>query len=608
MHGVRDAEKPGESSPSFLQSLSRRAIMETSEQAAAMVTQTATMKSSSSNVVKQSFYLFPVSILALVLLVVVSFGGDGDTGTRNGQLIQKQTINQVTTMFNSSYGKTLHQINHPTASSTNTMGSLFNWTAAMKLSSTTNDIRKWGCGLSETPFVFVHIGKSGGGTIRRRIAGSAVNFTRSTKEWSHPEKDESYFPIRRQQRQDHRDYDDNNDANIIKATFCSSGHSKFMPLNQRTFEGTRICTATTPLGQALACPADFHSADDGMCGGDPMDWQSANVVYVGHNDFGTEIHWLPVPYLQNWWDQHWATHSTSSDTANTNNKIVDAISKQWPRLDPNNVWCGNLHRPWLDVTPNQELRFNKCGERINGQVDLAGFEALQQRGVTLLTPMDHARAWSALYSSLPVIRATMMRNPFSWLASKYSWHHLQNRGIRCDDLVYGTAGHIDLYKDVETEKNGQLLMSKSGWMRRFALLQILQLCGSDCRVRHYQKQATLPELQLQAEFNLRQGFAVVGILEDGEDVFFEMLQTRVEYLDLQRNPHLKFHGKHQTPKKGEDGRCKQRFMNPEFQEQILAAAPEVKALVHLYKVADQVNKVQKQELQQCQEETKDALN
>lgn len=37
-------------------------------------------------------------------------------------------------------------------------------------------IRKWGCNITDTPLIFVHIGKAGGGNIRARFSASALNY------------------------------------------------------------------------------------------------------------------------------------------------------------------------------------------------------------------------------------------------------------------------------------------------------------------------------------------------------------------------------------------------------------------------------------------------
>ena len=59
-------------------------------------------------------------------------------------------------------------------------------------------VRRWGCNRTETPFIFVHIGKAGGGEVRRRIAAAAVNYTRpndsSARAGGWIERD-AYYPV-----------------------------------------------------------------------------------------------------------------------------------------------------------------------------------------------------------------------------------------------------------------------------------------------------------------------------------------------------------------------------------------------------------------------------
>ena len=47
-------------------------------------------------------------------------------------------------------------------------------------------------------------------------------------------------------------------------------------------------------------------------------------------------------------------------------------------------------------------------------------------------------------------------------------------------------------------------------------------------------------------------------------------------------------------------RCKERFKDTRFQADLLAASPELRALNRLYKVGVEVNRVQKDELLQCE--------
>ncbi|KAL7569373.1 hypothetical protein ACA910_010460 [Epithemia clementina (nom. ined.)] len=524
------------------------------------------------------------------------------------------------------------------------------------------DIRSWGCGLTQTPFVFVHIGKAGGGSIRRRIASAAFNYTRGLRAWGDNGKDSSYYPIR----------DESPTTNNKKAYFCNSGHLHFMPDRQHeTFEGTRLCTATTPMGHALACPEYLAGNNEEVyCGGDQIDdMVGARVVYVGHNDFGNEIHWLPAPYLQQWWQQHWMTTTLSSVKSNDSLSSSSSswIANQLPRLDGHHAWCGNTSRPVRSSTPLPQRQIEEQRDELEicveqghfdqwmQQVDQATWQAMDeqhasgmnQKQVGVSKDVRRGRAMSALYSTLPVLRVVMMRNPFSWLASRYSWHLMSDKGMPCEDIRLATidAGHYDIYHQVRLEKQlkkrrqlqekafnstGEdqgdrdnnttpLLASKRrrrqrriidfidvqssaapGWITRLALDHIYQLCGSDCRARHWRQQATLTELLAQAEANLRYAFVVVGILENpnSQEEFLRMIATRVDYMrDMDPVEHDTKSRYHSTT--GQDEECKQKFKDSAFQEALLQASPELAGLMHLYQVAVQVNQFQLRELEQC---------
>jgi hypothetical protein len=124
------------------------------------------------------------------------------------------------------------------------------------------------------------------------------------------------------------------------------------------------------------------------------------------------------------------------------------------------------------------------------------------------------------------------------------------------------------------------------------------LCGEDCIVRYAQGRANLEDIERQAEENLRHSFAVVGILTEMDD-FYKMVNARVQYMDTNLNLHVAG-GEHSTTAKGESLRCKERYKNPAFQRKLLEASPELRALHRLYQVGLEVNKFQKEELQQCE--------
>jgi hypothetical protein len=60
-------------------------------------------------------------------------------------------------------------------------------------------IRSWGCGNTNTTFIFVPIGKAGGGNVRHRIASSRLNITSNTKNQRYQDlilnSSEAYFSV-----------------------------------------------------------------------------------------------------------------------------------------------------------------------------------------------------------------------------------------------------------------------------------------------------------------------------------------------------------------------------------------------------------------------------
>jgi len=443
-------------------------------------------------------------------------------------------------------------------------------------------IRKWGCGLKQTPFVFVHIGKAGGGNIRRRIAASAVNFTRDATEWAETNKDEAYYPI----------LDEQNKEVVAKARFCSSGQFSYRPTAESGFETVVPCSASTPLGLAIACAGGPEKGMEAYCGGDPTNRESAHVVYVGHNNIGSELHWLPVPILEEWWRNHWAESANGT-------KDGALISRTWPTMDGKQAWCGRFKRPLYHTSEKKRVQsYVECGKNMQVGIDKAALSILSQQRVPLRTSRDRGKAYAALYASLPVLRVTMLRDPFSWLASKFLWHNIAAKsGLKCDDIESASFG-----AGTTDSKGSVVLGSKTGpgWARRQSLKYLYGICGSDCASRHLKREADLEELVKQAEYNLRYSFAVVGLLEESDEQFFKMIHSRVDYIDTTINLNkVDEEGDHSTASRGESKRCKDKYQNEDFQAQFMAAAPEVAALVRLYKVAVEVNQFQALELDQC---------
>lgn len=123
------------------------------------------------------------------------------------------------------------------------------------------------------------------------------------------------------------------------------------------------------------------------------------------------------------------------------------------------------------------------------------------------------------------------------------------------------------------------------------------LCGEDCLISSELGYTDLVRFEKQAASNLRNAFAVVGLLSDQEG-FFDMVSKRVKYVDMSRNP--KVHGgRHSTKDTDDKIRCAEKFKEEEFQQKLMNASPELAALVRLYNIGVEVNKFQKEELETC---------
>ena len=188
--------------------------------------------------------------------------------------------------------------------------------------SATNTIRSWGCQQSLSPLVMVHIPKTGGDSLRARIALSATNATRLR--WDGTDK--SSFPLA-----------GTSDTTYRASTFCNSGMPHHRPMIQeRESDGVWVCNAETPIGHMIGCPVRyfpgrpprFHS-----CYCEPFS-ETCDLIYAGHNFVGSELHWLPAPYLQQWWttlnEKHHSSTTTENNAAMT--AVTESISLHLQRI------------------------------------------------------------------------------------------------------------------------------------------------------------------------------------------------------------------------------------------------------------------------------------
>lgn len=479
-------------------------------------------------------------------------------------------------------------------------------------------IRKWGCGRNETPFVFVHIGKAGGGGVRSRMAAAALNYNRSG--WHRTHEDEHYYyPI----YADHNIDENNGSAKRImhKAKFLSSKHNNYVHPDlpefhgDFTYEGHRPCGAGTPIGQAVACPIEstfcVDHDEDGISEG------RCDLVYMGHNLLGSELHWLPTQYLMRWWN---STPWGKEGAEDNNDALGDFIANRhtavsntkWPVHPKVTEMVGEDTIPTINCdqgpyTYRPFLRaYKQCFQPKEEVVDMmtryiVGEEDDSSSGNFSSVP------YAQIIASIPVLRVTVLREPFSWLTSKFFWHghhHLGNGTVVISDM-----GKPDRNKKRQADweaKNGKSVnvvkcdnveTAAAGWASNRAMSYIFYLCGEHCMGGWADGSLTLADLEQQGAYNLRNSFAVVGLLQKTDD-FYKMVSQRVFYMDTSLNPEVE--GKsHTTGKQPEMLRCKAKFQTKEFQEALLQQSPAMATLNRLYKIAIEVNKFQTKELAEC---------
>jgi hypothetical protein len=510
--------------------------------------------------------------------------------------------------------------------------------------------------LTTTPLIFVHIGKAGGGGVRARFAAARPAFTESN--WRVTDPNASY-PI-----QLHSD----RSVTTAAAYFCNSGHATFRSTKRSLYEETLVCSATTPLGAALACPDHLRALQQEPCSRNcGPDDSICHQVYVGHNIVGAEWHWLPYKVLIQWWQTNYA------------HKVPAAVSHEilhrLQALEPSNAdWCPYESQGVPRPTNRSDYidKLLPCSVPLARVADHLAHQARLQSLLTSSLAFDSRSSspqarelaakdasdmedWSPFYATLPVLRTTLVREPYSWLVSKFFWmgnYHWWD--MDCSDLNAATQaeptassnrrrlaeapaldqeqeddGGSDEHDDNTGDKfsafDGSGVLEEPepvsererrrkervfplghrdstivvdgdgfGWANRYALLYIFYLCGEDCAARYEMGLGSLDQLELQAANNMRQSFAVVGLLHETE-TYYDMLTARVQYLDMGLHPEVEGE-RHETGADKDMRRCKDLFQDLSFQEKLRQASPAVASLERLYKVAVEVNRHQLREL------------
>ena len=474
-----------------------------------------------------------------------------------------------------------------------------------------SEIRQWGCSRNETPFIFVHIGKAGGGSIRARFAASALNYSRNR--WESYRSDPSYYyPV----------YD--SQGSLHKGRFVDSDAANFLPISPFPFaafqfEGVFRCHSTTPIGHMIACHNNgkgVHTKQMGVCKSHRApknNEERCDILYMGHNALGAELGFLPTPYLVNWWSN--TTWAKQQDTPKSH--TVDQISA---------LLANRTNRLYGSLV-DRKSRIKECfGAPLTiNEWDFVYEECIRPKAVMAdllakATMHELHGNFGPVYASMPVLRVTMLREPFSWLKSKFFWHS----GWRIKNLLGPPDAAQPLKWDHKHPKKGpfwedddfakcddvEVLITT--WGKQYALIYIFYLCGVHCMGEWQSIQdayAHTPEvlkkkslgylkiMEEQASYNLRNSFAVVGLLHKSDE-FYQMINKRVYYIDTNLNKHIQG-SDHSTGEAREMGRCSEVYKNATFQDQILKKSPEIASMFRLYEIGVQVNQKQKEELQIC---------
>jgi hypothetical protein len=560
-------------------------------------------------------------------------------------------------------------------------------------------IRKWGCDLNETPLIFVHIGKSGGGSVRARLAASALNYERNAKSWRRPWKDEHYYPV-----PNNVNVNGSNDNSAIRhGKFCNSQYPTYVemphiatPLNIGKLEGSQICNATTPLGIAVACPHPYMEVMETSANGsrryqkvncqmcdddyylevnyynypndgtnintkaskssnqqrrkkktmfppfsetvldqnnDPPPGSTCDVVYAAHSYMGSELNWLPPRYLkEHWWDQseyknrdelekYWEVllddrhrrrkslgdWAKANRNGNANTKANPQTENDTDDSDTNHRWCPHGYMSIDNTTKydrpstgkEYESAYQNCGLPLAERADRAFLESFSPSGTATATLTN----FSPFYASMPLHRITVLRDPWSWIISKFFWHRIgqqiqpENGSLPCYDVH---ALCIATKKGLKSVPRDPITGRELGWMEQYSRLFLIHMCGNDCRIRYENGMMTLDEIEAQVASNLRNAFSVVGILHESES-FYDMVTDRISYVDLALNLNVTG-SKHSVKQTDEIIACKKRFGTDEtFRESVRKTVPTFAALERMYHLGIEVNAFQKEELRQCKE-------
>lgn len=437
-------------------------------------------------------------------------------------------------------------------------------------------VRSWGCDpIKDAPFIYVHIGYVAGNKVRTRLSASTIR-----SQWT-PNQDNLSHKF---------ELAPNVPAAAVHSQFPNFRPS-FLPTNPhkvadewKTYEGTLPCAAETPIGQAIACPLTWR----GKLAQEVCSHTHCNVLYAGHNLIGSEMHWLPSGVLTEWWEKTQHKNMRPEISQGLANRLTD-----WTGSSKSKCWLGKDDRTVTKSHAHYRNHYTTCVQPKSDYYD------------KLANPNKNITDWSFLYSSLPVQRVTVLREPMEWLVSKF-FGQSQSPG-------YWTGSSGTIYRDWSTCDHGFVTKQNTvldelqlrdlvDWISHSALEYMDYLCGEDCVVRRHHGKMTVEQMEHQARRNLQTSFSVVGLQED-LPTFYKMISARTAYLDTSLLPEWQGSLKESKPYGSATDtveRCMEVYTGRnEFVRRVTSMSPELAALRRLYRVGVQVYQTQLDELEKC---------
>lgn len=419
--------------------------------------------------------------------------------------------------------------------------------------------------LGESPsppslFIFVHIGKTGGGSVRRGFWGLQECSARRLPQWT-------------------------GCLNEGGVTVGNSNRHRMVATPERTFEPHIVCPALSPLAVLGACRlrATADAMESALVNASPP---PIPIVHMGHYRVGSELSWLgaKTPGLIQLADAH-AT-ALAPPRLPTDFRGVEAVlpvlASGYALFDERALAAQPLRLNGSDVGGPDV--FDKVRER-RGFTALSPPEHWPQRMrrsaaspavSTLLARQnsrwsgDLERNWGPLYEALgrqAVARITMLRSPWTHLASIFYFFGYHRRNYSCTD-----PRQVDMWAGKPRSDGASISDAVT-----------LRLCGVDCEAR-FLAGASVQALEAQAAYNLRYSFALVGVTEQFEGFIEAVRRLAPNLRGFLANGTVHAHGR-RTQARSEEDACKSYWSLVNNQREGLQESQVIRQMVHLYRIA-----------------------